>query len=312
MLKKSRNCGFRVTIGIFASKCYNPCLINIVVVLLYYHVCGFFRGSLTGDIAMLAVALTLQEMSGLEITILFIILSTFVGLIFKRIHRDKCLKDFNSQMVTLEDMDGKSIWGKLRIESTGLELVYRDKRDDAKGHIESSYILYKFEYPKIQALIRFHDYLSDSDKDIRQKDIEQTYHPKFMRRMWRKVLNGFKTVRDAFAEVVNLLISKAKKSGSVGSTLTSQDKYVSQIKQDLMGSVGTSYEPLLERYVGSRVVLELVKSGKIVEYSGVLKDYTAEFIEVMDVDYNIGQSEEKRKADLVVLRKYGMIRHLGE
>ena len=261
---------------------------------------------------MLAAFYNLQEMSGLEITILFIILSTFVGLIFKRLHRDKCLKDFNTQMVTLEDMKGKAIWGVLRVENTGLELVYRDKRPDAKGHIEGSFILYKFEYPNIQAMIRFHDYLSDGDKLKRQKDIERTYHPKFFRRSKRKMFNAFKTVRDAFAEVVNLLVSKAKKSTAVGSTLTSQDKYVSQIKQDLIGSVGTSYEPLLERYIGHKVVLELVKGGKVIEYPGVLKDYTSEFIEVMDVDYNVGETDEKRKADLVVLRKYGMIRHLGE
>jgi hypothetical protein len=255
---------------------------------------------------------SLEKMSGLEITILFIILSTFVGMIFKRLHRDKCLKDFNTHMVTLEDMKGKPIWGVLRVENTGLELVYRDKRDDAKGHIESSYILYKFEYPNIQAIIRFHDYLSDDDKIIRQKDLDRTHHPKFFRRSKRKILNAFKTVRDALAEVVNVLISKAKKSPSVGSTLTSQDKYVSQIKQDLMGSVGTSYEPLLERYIGHKVVLEMVKGGKVIEYPGVLKDYTAEFIEIMDVDYAVGETDEKRKADLVVLRKYGMIRHLGE
>jgi hypothetical protein len=30
------------------------------------------------------------------------------------------------------------------------------------------------------------------------------------------------------------------------------------------------------------------------------------------VDYNVAETDEKRKADLVVLRKYGMIRHLGE
>jgi hypothetical protein len=215
-------------------------------------------------------------------------------------------------MVTLEDMKGKAIWGVLRVENTGLELVYRDKRDDAKGHIEGSFILYKFEYPNIQALIRFHDYLSDGDKIKREKDLERTYHPGSFQRSKRNVLNAFKTVRDAVAEVVNLLVSKAKKSGSVGSTLTSQDKYVSQIKQDLLGSVGTSYEPLLERYIGHKVVLELVKNGKIIEYPGVLKDYTANFIEIMDVDYAVGETDEKRKADLVVLRKYGMVRHLGE
>ena len=79
-----------------------------------------------------------------------------------------------------------------------------------------------------------------------------------------------------------------------------------------MGSVGASYEPLLERYIGNKVVLELLKGDKVFEYCGVLKEYTAEFIEIMDVDYKSNGESPARKADLVVLRKYGLIRHLGE
>ena len=86
-------------------------------------------------------------------------------------------------------------------------------------------------------------------------------------------------------EVVNMLISQAKKATPAGTVLSSQDKYVSQMKQELMGSVGTSFEPLLEKYIGHKVVLELIKGDKILEYCGVLKEYTAEFIEIMDVDY---------------------------
>jgi hypothetical protein len=52
-----------------------------------------------------------------------------------------------------------------------------------------------------------------------------------------------------------------------------------------MASAGTSFEPLLERYIGHKVVLELAKGDKIFEYCGVLKEYTAEFIEIMDVNY---------------------------
>ncbi len=113
-------------------------------------------------------------------------------------------------------------------------------------------------------------------------------------------------------EVVNLLISQAKKATPAGAVLSSQDKYVSQMKQELMGSVGTSIEPLLERYIGRRVVLELIKGDKITEYCGVLKEYTVEFIEVMDVNYKVKEDQPAKKADLVVLRKYGVIRHLGE
>ena len=109
-----------------------------------------------------------------------------------------------------------------------------------------------------------------------------------------------------------MLISQAKKATPAGAVLTSQDKYVSQMKQELFGSAGTSFEPLLEKYIGRKVVLELAKGDKTFEYCGVLKDYTAEFIEIMDVNYKVKEDEPARKADLVVLRKYGVVRHLGE
>ena len=246
------------------------------------------------------------------ITVIFIVLSTFVAAFIRRRKRDKCLKDFSDNMVTLEETAGKIIWGKLRVENTGLELVYPAKQKDEDGHYEASYILYKYEYPNIQTLIRFHEQLSENNKKQRDKELEKTYHPGLLRRLKRKIQNIFKTIRDSVAEVVNLLISRAKRTTGVGATLTSQDKYVTQMKQGLMGSVGTSFEPLLERYIGHRVVLELIKGEKIFKYSGVLKDYTAEFIEIMDIDYTVIEDQPVRKADLVVPRKYGVVRHLGE
>jgi hypothetical protein len=113
-------------------------------------------------------------------------------------------------------------------------------------------------------------------------------------------------------EVVNLLISQAKKATPAGKVLTSQDKYVSQMKQELMASAGTSFEPLLEKYIGHKVVLEMIKGDKILEYCGVLKEYTAEFIEIMDVNYAAQLGQPTRKADLVIPRKHGLVRHLAE
>jgi hypothetical protein len=107
-------------------------------------------------------------------------------------------------------------------------------------------------------------------------------------------------------------MSQPKKATPAGGLLTSQDKYVSQVKQEMMGSAGTSYEPLLERYIGRKVVLELIKGDNRFEYCGILKDYTAEFIEIMDVNYSGKEDQVSRKADLVVPRKYGLIRLLGE
>jgi hypothetical protein len=250
--------------------------------------------------------------SATAITILFIIFAAGVAAFVRKRSRDKCLRDFEQNMVTLEDTAGKTIWGKLRVENTGLEFVYSEKYEDEDGHDETSYILYKYEFPTIQAAIRFHDDLSQENKKKREQELERTYHPKWGRRFKRRLLNVFRTVRDSVVEIINLLISQAKKATPTGKVLGSQDKYVTQMKQELMGSVGTSFEPLLERYIGHKVVLEMIKSDKVLEYCGVLKDYTAEFIEIMDINYAVSAGEPTRKADLVVPRKLGLIRHLGE
>ena len=250
--------------------------------------------------------------SATAITIVFIILAAGVAAFVRKRSRDKCLRDFENNMVTLEDVSGKTIWGTLRVENTGLEFVYSEKNIDEDGHDEASYILYKYEYPNIQAAIRFHDDLGEENKKKREQELERTYHPKWGRRLKRRFLNVFRTVRDSIVEIVNLLINQAKKATPAGKVLGSQDKYVTQMKQELVGSVGTSFEPLLERYIGHKVVLEMIKGDKVLEYSGVLKDYTAEFIEIMDVNYAVKKGDATRRADLVVPRKLGLIRHLAE
>ena len=250
--------------------------------------------------------------SATAITILFIVFAAGVGAFIRKRSRDKCLRDFEKNMVTLEDKSGKTIWGKLRVENTGLEFVYPDKHKDEQGHDEASYILYKYEYPNIQAVICFHDELNEENKKRRELELKRTYHPDSWRKTKRNILNILRTVRDSIVEIVNLLISQAKKATPAGKVLTSQDKYVNQMKQGLMSTTGTSFEPLLERYIGHKVVLEMIKGEKVLEYCGVLKEYTAEFIEIMDVDYAVKEDQPARKADLAVPRKHSVIRHLAE
>jgi hypothetical protein len=250
--------------------------------------------------------------SATAITILFIIFAAGIGAFVRKRSRDKCLRDFERNMVTLEQKSGKTIWGSLRVENTGLEFIYSEKHTDPEGHDETSYILYKYEYPDIVAVIRFHDMLSEQNKKAREKELKRTYHPGAWRRLKRRILNVFRTVRDSIVEIINLLISQAKKATPAGKVLTSQDKYVSQMKTELMASSGTSFEPLLEKYIGQKVVLEMIKGDKVFEYCGVLKDYTADFIEIMDVDYASMLGQPTRKADLAVPRSYGLIRHHAE
>jgi len=246
------------------------------------------------------------------ITVLFIAISTVVAAFIRRVKRDKCLKDFAGDMVTLQEVDGDLIRGELIVANTGLEFIYPAKKTNEHGAIETSYILYKHEYGNIQALIRYHNQLSDAGKKERERELKRTYHPNFLRRFGRRLQNVFKTVRDSVMEVVNLLMSQAKKATPAGGVLASQDKYVSRMKQDLMGSAGTSYEPLLEKYIGHKVVLEMIAGDKLCEHRGVLKDYTADFIEIMDVDYEATDAGSAKKADLVIPRKHGLVRHFAE
>lgn len=258
------------------------------------------------------LALTIPELPYTAITIIFIILAAGIGAFVRRRSRDKCLLDFAGFTATLEDTAGKSIWGRLRVENTGLEFLYSQTHKDADGHDETSYILYKHEYGCITALVRYHDQLSDINKKRRDRELQLTYHPGFWRRSKRRILSIFRTIRDSVLEVVNLLMSQAKKATPAGKMLSTQDKYVTQMKSELIGSVGTSFEPLLEKYIGNKVVLEMKRDEKMIEYCGVLKEYTAEFVEIMDVDYRLSDGEVARKADLIIPRKLGAVRHLAE
>jgi len=249
------------------------------------------------------------------ISVVFIMLSGFLAAFIRRRSKDVCLRDFSNYLITLELNDGKKAWGKLRVEITGMEFTFREKHIDAQGHYESTEILYKFEYNKIHALVRYHDDLNDINQIKRGKTLAATYQPSFIRQWGRKAKNAFKTLRDAVVEVINLFIAQAKggKGGSA-TVMAKQDKHVNKMQKDLVGTIGTSFEPILESYIGRKVIVDILADDGVIKYAGVLKEYSAAFLEVMDVAYQpMGQQgNATRTADLIIPRKHGIIRHLGE
>ncbi len=245
------------------------------------------------------------------LTIIFILLAALLAAFLRRISTDKCLKDFRNFPVKVELIDKQKAWGNFNLKNTGFELIFSEKHSGSSGLIKSSFIIYKAEYPQIHALIRYHDTLTEDQKKMREKQLRKTYHPRMLRKMRRKFVNFFKTIRDSVAEVLNIFLAHVKKTTPAGNILTSQDKYINQMKSELIGSVGTSYEPILERHIGHYVILELLTEGQVIEHRGVLKDYSSEFIELMDIDYPADESRTQ-KADLIVPRKFGIIRHLSE
>lgn len=252
-------------------------------------------------------------LDSLTITILVIILTALIGAFSNRVKRDKCLYDFNNDPVTLEKITGKvTTKGILRVESTGLEFIYPvEKVNPENDLVQTSYLFYKYEYPQIQALIRFQDELSDDGNKKRTKELKRVYKPSIFRRAKRRMQNIFKTISDSLKEVGNALVSHFQKGGPGATILKSQDKYLKQINQNLVESVGAAYDRLLEKYIGHKIVFDLIKGETVQQYSGILKDYTANYIEILDVNYAV-EEQEPRLADIIVPQKLGIIRHLGE
>ena len=221
--------------------------------------------------------------SSFFITIGLIFIVALVGAYLRSIVKDRCLKSWDGFHITLERTDGKLIWGVMRLEPSGIELSYLDTVQDEK-HIESTYLLFNSEYGKIQALYRYADQLSDWGKQQRARDIHRSFHPGPLRRLGRKTRNFLSTATDSLNEVMGVVLGRVQKSGSrylTGESTAALGKLSGQV----IGHAGSMYDPLLEHYVGRRVVIELTEGDELHEHVGILKNYSADFIEILEVQY---------------------------
>ena len=154
------------------------------------------------------------------ITVFFIAACAIIGAFIKGRAKDRCLRDFSGYSVTIEKNDGKVIWGELRIENSGLELHYPEPYiDKQENQAETSYILYKNEYPQIKALIRYVADFSPALLKSREKQFKKTCHSRLYSLLGRKIRNFFGTVRDSFLEMTDLFMGRIKSLTPVGGIL---------------------------------------------------------------------------------------------
>jgi len=249
--------------------------------------------------------------SATTITVLFIVVSAFLAVILGKIKKDKCLKDFRDDIVTLELLNGDQYRGEFKLKSSGMKFNYPELIKDEHKLNYLSFLIYKNEYPDIQAVVRYHRDLTEKGKKLRAEDFQKTFQPSSWRKIRRSIINFLKIIKDALLEIVNMLTSHLSRTTPAGAAFASNNNQVNKMKNEVYGLVETTYEPLLEEYIGERVILELKRGDEWVKYNGVLKEYTGDFIELIDVDY---APEEKGRinADLIVLRKYGIVRNLSQ
>jgi hypothetical protein len=219
----------------------------------------------------------------LIITLGVIFLITLIGAYVRSTIRDRCLKSFAGFNVTLELANGKIVWGKMRLEPTGLELLYADAIQDER-HIEASYVLYGVEYGGIQAIYRYADALSLEESASRDRNIHRAFHPSPFRRLGRELRNFLSTATNSLNEVMNVVLGRVQKTGG-RFIADGGSASISRLGSQVLGQVGSVHDPMLESLVGERVVAEWLEDGEVHEHVGILQDYSADFLLLLDVQY---------------------------
>lgn len=214
-------------------------------------------------------------------TLVLIFLVTMVGGWLHTRRKDPCLSDFEDFHVTLEMKNNKIVWGTMQLAPTGLELIYRGAVQD-EAHLESSYVLYAEEYAGIQAIYRYADMLSGERKKLRDRDIERSFHPGPLRFLARQLRNLIRTATEALNEALSLIIGRVRQPAGRYISDTSES-YLKKLGSNIIGHVGGAYDPLLERFIGRKVVIEIVEDGQVHEHVGIFKNYSADFLEILDV-----------------------------
>lgn len=218
------------------------------------------------------------------ITLLFVFISALVTALLALRARDRCLKDFHEFPVLLElEKEHKIIWGDLDLYSNGMVLIYHEPHMDIQGHQETSFIIYKDEWSDVMALYRSADELEADLLEKRSKAIRKTYQPSVFRRSWRKIKNFLNILRDAVVNSIGILVGQARKAVPSSTVLKTQDRTITEMGKTFIQSSAGAYDSILESLIGKNVVVEMEREGKVVEYPGILKEYSVNFLEFLSV-----------------------------
>src|SRR4051812_16026945 len=228
------------------------------------------------------------------VTLLLIFLTAIITTVATKWARDKCLKFFNGYHVSVERSRGQMIWGKFRVFSSGVEVVYDHPFIDARGRKKTSYLIYQQELEQqMLSILRYHDELTPQAQKLRVKQVHRTFNPGPFKRLWRGVRNFVNTLRDAFNNAIGAAVGQYQRMNPASAVLTAQAGSVTQIGQTLLGKFANAYEPLLEQYIGQPVILDVADAlnpnNATVEYTGYLADYTQSFIAIFNVDHTTAE-----------------------
>ncbi len=216
------------------------------------------------------------------LTLGFIFLGALFSNILKWHNKDRVLKDLQRFHSTFEMQDGKRIWGKTRIYSNGMELMFSRDTRNSSGDPVTSYIFYNDDIDKIRAIYRNHSELSVTNQQRRKKEIQRVSNPGFFAIFYRKMRIIFNMFNDAIGEAFSVFLSRMK-GGTIGnSLLNTQSEYLKKLGTTALSVMGNTHDPIMERYINRRVVVSLNDAIRKDEFCGFLKEYSSAWMSIVD------------------------------
>jgi hypothetical protein len=240
-----------------------------------------------------------------------IFVAATVAAIASRRKRDRCLKYFNREPVMILMESGKWLWGRFIAYPKSMELVFEKPEADETGLTKASYVLYTPEVDGIRKIIQPPPQAGTKEHKRWQKEIHRIANPSVFRQLRRAVWNIFNTLRDAVSQSLGMIIGTMKKSSPMGK-VSGADKRASEIGNTLLGTVPNTYEPVLEKYLSKHVVVEMLENGEVVEFSGLLQEYSGKYLLLRDVEFKPGLETGTPlpdRFDIIFPRTKSIVRH---
>ncbi|MBN2581615.1 MAG: hypothetical protein JXL80_01005 [Planctomycetes bacterium] len=225
--------------------------------------------------------------NAVALMIIFIFLTAVVGTFINARKRDRCLKKFAGFEVAIREQAGRSIWGRLRVFSKGIEVLFTDpSRAASEGFAKRSFLYYQNELSRLLIVARCVDEIGDPrELARRRRQLRQMARPGLVTRVRRWAQNLVNTFRDAIVQSLGVVVSQTQKTATSTFAKTGAGS-MSSVGTMLVGEMGNAYEPMLEQYFGDPVVAEIVNPAdpakRIVEFSGYLGEYSADYFLLVD------------------------------
>ena len=220
----------------------------------------------------------------LGFTLAVVLVAAIIGAFVAARKLDRCLKRFRDYSVTIRRQDGGTLWGRIRIFSNGIELLYEQP---ALAGAKRSVLLYEAELGRIAAIYRFLDRLAIGERARRDRQVRVLVHLRVSSRLWRGLANVFNTFRDALGQAFAATLQQVTRTVAPPAATAAAAAPISSLGTTLAGSISNAYEPMLEQHLARPVIVELVNPAAPEKppaaYSGLLGLYSDKYILLIDV-----------------------------